>query len=332
MVARREDIERGLALGPTYLFSVPVVYDRIRASVEARLAALPAPVRGLARGALHAAARVRVDGSRRLRDRALTRIADRLVGRAVRARLGGRIRGLFSGGAPASTALFRFFEALGIPFVELYGMSETGGLISSNLFDGKRRAASAGIVSADHELRFAPDGELQLRGPLLLSGYLEAEDDAAAFTEDGFFRTGDLGRIDAEGFLRIDGRKKHLMVLSTGKKLSPEPIEEAIASTAPFQGAVLLGEGRPFVAAAVFVAKEELQRLTAAGKDAAAELLPRARAALAAFSDYEKPKRLLVIPGSPQDHPALITPTLKVKRDAMMSWLGKSVGELFGAA
>jgi long-chain acyl-CoA synthetase len=332
MVARREDIERGLALGPTYLFSVPLVYDRIRASVEARLAALPAPVRGLARGALHAAARVRVDGSRRLRDRALTRIADRLVGRAVRARLGGRIRGLFSGGAPASTALFRFFEALGIPFVELYGMSETGGLISSNLFDGKRRAASAGIVSADHELRFAPDGELQLRGPLLLSGYLEAEDDAAAFTEDGFFRTGDLGRIDAEGFLRIDGRKKHLMVLSTGKKLSPEPIEEAIASTAPFQGAVLLGEGRPFVAAAVFVAKEELQRLTAAGKDAAAELLPRARAALAAFSDYEKPKRLLVIPGSPQDHPALVTPTLKVKRDAMMSWLGKSVGELFGAA
>ena len=332
MVARREDIERGLALGPTYLFSVPLVYDRIRSAVEEKLAHLPGPLSALARGALGAAARVRVDGSRRLRDRALTRVADWLVGKAVRAKLGGRVRGLFSGGAPASAALFRFFESLGIPFVELYGMSETAGLISSNLFAGVRRATSAGVLTPDHEVRFAPDGELELRGPLVFRGYLEPEDDEGAFTADGFFRTGDLARLDDEGFLRVEGRKKHLLVLSTGKKLSPEPIEQAIAAAAPFQGAVLLGEGRPFVSAAVFVAKEELSRLAAAGKDAAAELLPRVQAALAAFSDFEKPKRLLVIPGAPADHPGLMTPTLKVKRDALLALLGGSVAEIYGAA
>jgi long-chain acyl-CoA synthetase len=238
---------------------------------------------------------------------------------------------VFAGGAPASPPLFRFFEALGIPFVELYGMSETAGLISSNLFAGPRRAGVAGLVTPDHEVRFADDGELLLRGPLLLSGYLEPEDDAGAFTADGFFRTGDLGRVDAEGFLRIEGRKKHLMVLSTGKKVSPEPIEQAIAAATPFQGAVLLGEGRPFVSAVVFVAAEELARLAAAGKDAAAELLPRARAALGAFSDFEKPSRLLVVPGAPHDHPSLVTPTLKVKREALVAWLGTAIAELYAA-
>jgi long-chain acyl-CoA synthetase len=329
MVSRREDIERGLSFGPTYLFSVPLVYERIRATVEARVAALPRPLSALASAAVAAAARVRVDGSRSLRDRVLTRVSDRLVGKAVRAKLGGRVRGLFVGGAPAAPALFRFFESLGIPLVELYGMTETAGLISSNLFSGVRRAGSAGVVTPDHELRFAPDGELLLKGPLLLTGYLEREDEAGAFTEDGFFRTGDLGRLDAEGFLRVEGRKKNLLVLSTGKKVLPDPIELAIASVAPFQGAVLLGEGRPFVSAAVFVAAEETARIVAAGKDVAEELLQRARAACVAFSDYERPRRLVVIPGAPQDHPTLITPTLKVKRDALLAFLGSAVADLY---
>ena len=331
MISRREDIERGFALGPTYLFSVPLVYERIRAAVEEKLAALPRPVSAVASAALAAAARVRVDGGRSATDRVLMRLADRLVGKAVRAKLGGSVRGVFSGGAPAAPALFRFFEALGIPFVELYGMSETAGLISSNLFAGGRRPGSAGVPTPDHELRFAPDGELLVKGPLLLTGYLEREDGEGAFTEDGFFRTGDIGRLDAEGLLRIEGRKKHLMVLSTGKKVTPEPIELAIASAAPFQGAVLLGEGKPFVSAAVFVAAEEIARIAAAGKDVAQELLPRARAALGAFSDYEKPKRLLVIPGAPQDHPALVTPTLKVKREALMAFLGSTLTDLYAA-
>lgn len=332
MFSHRDQLEAALALGPTYLFSVPLVYDRMRLGVEAKLDSLPAPVRAVARAALAGAARARVDGSRAAGDRALAVLADVLVGRALRRRLGGQVRGLFSGGAPAAPALFRFFEALGIPFVELYGMSETAGLISSNLFDGPRRAGGAGFPTSDHEVRVAADGELLLRGPLLCSGYLDPEDDRAAFTADGFFRTGDVVRVEADGSLTVEGRKKHLMVLSTGKKLSPEPIEAAIASARPFEGAVLVGEGRPFVSVAVFVGKDELARLEAQGLDPAEALLPRVRDALAGFSEYEKPKRVVVIPGGPQDHPALVTPTLKVKREALLESIQSSLRAVYAGS
>jgi long-chain acyl-CoA synthetase len=329
LVQRREDIERSFGFGPTYAFSVPLIYERFRTAVEAKVESLSGFRRWLARTALAAGVRVRVEGSRNPIDRILTRVADRLVGGPLRARLGGRIRALFSGGAPASPALFRFLEGLGIPCVELYGMTETAGMVSSNLLDGPRRSGCAGVITPDHEVRFDDDGELLLRGPLLLSGYLEPEDAEGAFTADGFYRTGDRARIDGEGFLRVEGRKKHLLVLSTGKKLAPEPLEQAISGTPPFHGAVLLGEGRPFVSAAVFVAPEFLARIAAEGRDAAEALLPLVRSSLHAFSDYEKPHKLVVIPGSPADHPSMVTPTLKVKRDAVLAYLGPTVAALY---
>jgi long-chain acyl-CoA synthetase len=208
-------------------------------------------------------------------------------------------------------------------------MTETAGLVSMNPFSGPRRAGCVGLVTPDHELRLDEDGELQVRGPLCMTGYLEPSDGEGAFTSDGYYRTGDRARLDPDGSLWITGRKKALIVLSTGKKIAPEPIEVAIAAAAPFEGACLLGEGRPFLAAAVFVAQEELERLKAAGKDAAESLLPHARAALEAFSEHEKPKKLVVIAGTPQDHPALITPTLKLKRDALLAYLGQKVASLY---
>jgi long-chain acyl-CoA synthetase len=329
MVGRKEDLERALTLGPTYLFSVPLVYDRIRFAAQAKLAHLPRALHRLVTAALEAGGRVRVDGSRALGDRLLGAIARGLVGRVIRRKLGGDVRALFAGGAPSAPSLFRFYEAIGIPYVEMYGMTETAGLISISALDGPRREGEAGFVSPDHELRFAGDGELQLRGPLLLSGFLEPEDGEGAFTPDGFFRTGDLARLEADGELRVVGRKKNLLVLSTGKKLVPEPLEQALSAASPFEGAVLLGDGRPFVAAAVFVPQEELRRLAAEGRDAAESLLERARAALAGFAEFERPKRLVVIPGTPSDHPGLLTPTLKLRRDAVAKYLGTSLGALW---
>ncbi|WP_373048705.1 AMP-dependent synthetase/ligase [Vulgatibacter sp.] len=328
-IARREELERALASGPTYIFSVPMLYERMRAGVEQKLTGLPAPVRAFARAALEASARVRVDGSRALGDRLLTAAADRLVGQALRKRLGGKVQGVFSGGAPASAGLFRFFEGLGIPFVELYGLSETAGMVSSNLFSGPRLPGSVGLLSPDHEVAFNDEGELLLRGPLLLSGYLEPEDAADAFTPDGFFRTGDLGRLDERGMLHITGRKKSLLVLATGKKVSPEPLEQALVSTHPFLGAMLLGEGRNFVTAVVFVAREEVERLERVGQAPASALLPLVHTTLAAFSDYELPKRLHVAPGAPEDYPDLLTPSLKIKREAVLQWLGPAVQALY---
>ncbi|HVP61294.1 MAG TPA: AMP-binding protein [Myxococcaceae bacterium] len=329
LIAHPSDAPPALALGPTYVFSVPLVYERMRARALEGLGHLPWPLRRLLHAALEAAARVRVDGASGALNRLGTWAADLLVGRKVRTALGGRVEGLFAGGAPTSATLFRFFEGLGIPLVELYGMSETAGMISSNLFGERRRPLSVGLVSPDHELRFAEDHELLLRGPLMLSGYLEPVDDADAWTPDGFFRTGDLGELDADGWLHITGRKKHLLVLSTGKKVAPEPLETALGSTPPFEGALLLGDGCPFVTAAVFVPRSELARLKEEGKNPAEALLPVALEPLGAFSDYEKPKRLLVIPGSPTDYPDLVTPTLKLRRKAVLDFLGPELPVLY---
>ncbi len=331
MVSRREDIPRGLALGPTYLFSVPLVYERFRQEVQARIASSPAPVRALIRASLAAAERLRQRGTSGPGDRLLATAARLLVGRPLRARLGGQVRGIFSGGAATPPGLAAFFESLGMPFVELYGMSETAGLISSNLFAGHRRVGSAGYLSSDLELRIAADGELCVRGGTLMTGYLDPEDGIEAYAEDGFFRTGDLARLAPDGTLEVVGRKKCLLVLSTGKKLSPEPVEEAIASAEPFAGAVLLGDGRPFVAAALFVPAREVERLRAAGRDPAVELLGVARDRLGGFAEYEKPKRALLVPGGPADYPALLTPTLKLRRDAFLRHVAPEVERLYGA-
>ncbi len=331
LIASRDELLTALALSPTYVFSVPLVYERIRMAALEKVDQLPGPLRRFVHHALEAAVRVRVERNPKPGDRLLTLAADFLLGRKVRAALGGRVEGLFAGGAPSSEALFRFFEALGIPLVELYGMSETAGMISSNLFDGRRRPGVAGLLTPDHEFQIAKDSELLLRGPLMLTGYLEPEDGAGAYTEDGFFRTGDLVELDAEGWLRIIGRKKHLMVLSTGKKIAPEPVETAIASESPFEGAVLLGDAQPYVTAAVFVRRDALARLAAEGKDAATALLPVALSTLSAFSDYEKPKRLLIVPGSPTDYPELVTPTLKLRRPAVLRQLRSEIEALYAA-
>jgi long-chain acyl-CoA synthetase len=240
------------------------------------------------------------------------------------------VRGLFAGGAPPSPALFAFFESLRIPLVELYGMTETAGMIASNLWAGPRRPGCVGLPTPDLELRFAEDGELLIRGATLMTGYLDPEDDAAAFAPDGFFRTGDLARLEPDGWLVVEGRKKNLLMLSTGKKLAPEPIEQAMGA-APFTGVMLLGEGRPYVAAAVFVTEPDLRRLGASGREPAAVLLELVRARLQGFSEHEKPKRLLVMPGTPQEHPGLLTPTLKLRRAAVMERIQVEVERLYAA-
>jgi len=312
------------------VFSVPLIYERIRHQVVERIDGMPGPLRWLLRAAVAAAGRVAVDGATGPVARLLALLARATIRKRLMAALGGRIRALFAGGAPVSEPLFRFFEGLGVPLVEMYGMTETAGLIALNQVDQPRRPGCAGRISSDHDVRIAEDGELLVRGPLLLSGFLEPADAEDTFTEDGFLHTGDVVRLAEDGGLFVTGRKKHLLVLSTGKKVAPEPIETAIAAAAPFEGAVLIGEGRPFLSVAVFVAREELARIAARGKDAAEELLPRARAALAAFSEHEKPKQLLVIPGAPMDHPSLITPTLKVRREALHAFLGVAIANLYG--
>lgn len=325
-VGRRDDLMQGFAAGPTYALSVPLIYERILEGVQNEVRSKPSILRALLQEAMDAAARVRCDGSRAIRDRVLTALFDRTIGRSVHAKLGGRIRALFAGGAPTPPHLWRFFESLGRPYVQAYGMSETAALISTHAIDLPRTGDAVGYLSPDIEARLAEDGELCIRGPLVFGGYLDSADDRAAFTTDGFFRTGDRATLGEDGLLRLQGRKKNLIVLSTGKKIAPEPVEEQLASAAPVSAAVLIGDGRPYATAALFVPVEQLATLGAHPEE---RLLALAKERLRSFSGYERPQRILLVRGTLQDHPDLLTPSFKLKRDAFLKRWALEIERLY---
>jgi long-chain acyl-CoA synthetase len=332
MVSRREDLQRAFCLGPTYAFAVPMVYEKLKERVEANLQHAPKVVRSLLTTAVH---RATTSGSHRpsqLVDRGLGALARWTVGRKLRRTLGGRLRMVASGGAAAAPSLARFFEAMGIPFMSFYGMSETCGLIASHEIEKPRDLTSLGSISPDLEWSVTADGELCVKGPMLMRGYLDEADNRESFDEHGFFHTGDLVQVcDENATMRLSGRRKSLILLSTGKKLSPEPIEARLSALPFVEAALLVGDGRPYVGAILFVRPEDLENT---GVDEATELddlLKTVHDELEGLSGYERPKRLLVIPSSPSQFPDFVTPTLKLKRASVVAALSPQLDAVYAA-
>ena len=175
------------------------------------------------------------------------RIADRLVFSKLRARLGGRIRVLVSGSAPLSVQIAEFFAAAGMPIYEGYGLTETSAGNFVNRL-GKVRIGTVGNALGDLEVRIDTDGEVLLRGTPVMRGYHNLPDEtAAAFTEDGYFRTGDIGELDDAGYLRITDRKKDLIKTSGGKYVAPSHLEGMFKAICPYTSqAVVIGQSRNF--------------------------------------------------------------------------------------
>ncbi|MBL8968475.1 MAG: AMP-binding protein [Spirochaetaceae bacterium] len=226
--------------GVTFLIGVPLLFDKVRAGIEAELAKLPGPLPGLLKRALALS---------RFMTLRLGLPIGRLLFKAVRAKASlGSVRLAVSGGGPLAPATADFFDALGINLVQGYGMSENGPLISVNLPERKDNR-SVGFPVKRTELRIfdpGPDGigEIQVRSPSLMDGYLDnPEASAEAFTDDGWLKTGDLGRVDRRGFVFITGRRKSLIVTEGGKNVYPEEVEGR------FEGAPWIKEvlvvGRP---------------------------------------------------------------------------------------
>jgi long-chain acyl-CoA synthetase len=169
---------------------------------------------------------------------------------------------------------------------------------------------------------------------MLMRGYLDAEDNASAYDPQGFFRTGDLIGYDPKiaGY-RLVGRSKCLMVLSTGKKLSPEPIEAIINDLPYVQAAVLVGEGRSFASVILFILPSDMQALTSGSKNELASMTQLLHAALKeklhGISEYEQPKRFLIVPWAPSDRQEFVTPTMKLKRDVVISAMKDAIARLY---
>jgi long-chain acyl-CoA synthetase len=185
------------------------------------------------------------------------RLADKLVYSKLKARLGGRLRFLISGGAPLSRAIAEFFHACDILIIEGYGLTETS---AGSFFNRPERYkfGTVGLPVPGLEVRIAEDGEILLRGRSVMKGYYNLpQDTAEALEPDGWFHTGDIGQLDADGFLTITDRKKDILVTAGGKNIAPQNIEGQLKASCPYVSqAVMLGDRRPFCVALITLNEE----------------------------------------------------------------------------
>ena len=329
---RMETVPRDLKLvRPTILISVPRLFEKIHGRVVTQALGAGRLKRSIflwAASVGRARARLQEKGKRPSPWLALRlAIADRLVFCKLRAALGGRIQFAVSGAAPLTPLVGEFFVGAGIPLCEGYGLTESSPVLTVNR-PGRQRTGSVGQALPRTELKIADDGEILARGPQLMQGYWNNPDATAETIDaDGWLHTGDVGRLDDDGYLFITDRKKDLIVTAGGKNVAPQPLESALRRSEFIQQAIVLGDQRPFLCALIVPEFETLEAwATQIGLD-----ISRRNALLASSEVFKLYQGLLAelnreLPGFNQvkRHVLLdreltledgeLTPTLKVKR------------------
>ena len=251
--ARRFDtLSEDLAVAkPTMMISVPRLYEKIHGAAANTAAAAGFPKRQIffwARRVAIRKAEADIDGPPAgLRLKLAHAVADRLVYGKLRARLGGRVRLMVSGGAPLNARIIKFFYGAGAMILEGYGLTETSPVVTCNLVGGIR-FGSVGRALLQTEVKIAEDGEILCRGPQVMRGYYRNE---AATREvldgDQWFATGDIGHLDDDGFLFITDRKKELIVTAGGKNIAPQPLENSLLADKYVTQSVVIGDRRPYL-------------------------------------------------------------------------------------
>jgi long-chain acyl-CoA synthetase len=341
---------------PTVFTGVPRVYEKMHGRIlEKGRSASPAKA-ALFRWAMNVAmarGRAMLAGRRPSPLLSLqSALADRLVFARVREGVGGRLRYLVSGSAPLGVSLAEFFHGVGLPIIEGYGLTETAPILTVNPPDAPRRG-TVGKPLPEVELRIAADGEILARGPNLMTGYYNKPDATADVIKDGWFHTGDIGSIDADGYLSITDRKKDLLVTSGGKKIAPQPIENILKQSPLIAEAVLLGDRRKYAAVLIvpeFAALE--RRLRDLGRPpsspasgAAAERAqlverPDVRALYQEIIDginrelsqFERIKRIAILPREFSNENGELTPSLKVRRKIVEQKWAQTIEGLYAEA
>ncbi|MEP7091018.1 MAG: AMP-binding protein [Nocardioidaceae bacterium] len=327
---------------PTFLLAVPRVFEKVfnRASQEAA-----ADGRS---GVFDRAADVAIAYSRALDSggpglwvRTRHRLFERLVYARLRESWGGRCAYAVSGGAPLGERLGHFYRGIGLTILEGYGLTETTAAVTVNRPDAMK-IGTVGRPLGGTSVRVSDDGELLVRGGQVLHGYWgDQQASEQVLGPDGWLRTGDLGEIDDEGFVRVTGRRKEILVTAGGKNVAPTVLEDRIRAHPLVSQCMVVGDGRPFIAALVTLDADTLVPWAAAhGRPAQAPDLvddPDLRAEIQvavddankAVSQAEAVRRFVLLPVDWSEEDGLITPSLKVKRSVVMSRFRHEVEDLY---
>jgi long-chain acyl-CoA synthetase len=342
-VASIDDVSRSFReVHPTIAVSVPRVYEKVYARILSE--------KGLKHRIILWARTVASDWTQTMLAgrrpglllRLRQRVADRLVYAKVRESMGGRIHFFISGGAPLATQIAEFFWGAGLPILEGYGLTETSPVTNLNT-PTHTRIGTVGRPIAGTEIRVAGDGEILVRGPQVMKGYYrDSESTAKVIDGDGWFSTGDIGIIDADGYLRITDRKKQLLKTAGGKYIAPQPIENEIKRSRFVSEAVVIGDRRPYPIVLVvpnFGTLTEWAKqhgtATASTESLVAEpavvakIEEEVNRRIGGFARFEQPKKVLLLARELSLENDEITPTLKVKRRVVEKRYADRIEELY---
>ncbi len=269
-------------------------------------------------------------------------LADKLVFSKIRARTGGNLEFAVSGGAPLMKELAEFFFAVGINIYEGYGLTETSPVICINR-PKHVKPGTVGQVLEHVDVKIAEDGEILARGPNIMQGYFNnPEATAEVINQDGWFHTGDIGELDADGYLKITDRKKEIIVMSNGKNVAPQPLENKIKTSPYIEQAVLVGNNQKYMAALIYPNFEALEKVAKeqgfkaespeemAKSKAVEDFLRREIDQLTEeFARYEKVKKFALLTEEMTQENDCLTPTLKLKRRVIQQKYEQLIHSLF---
>ncbi len=272
------------------------------------------------------------------------RVANRLVFSKIREALGGKVETFISGGAPLGRELAEWYASAGIRIHEGYGLTETSPVIALNT-PLHHRIGTVGKVMPNLEVRIAEDGEILVKGPSIFKGYWNRPDETKAALSDGWFKTGDIGNLDADGYLSVTDRKKDLIKTSGGKFIAPQPIENSLKLNPLVGVAAILGDKRKFASVLIspnFAALEDWARANEIAFTSRAALIanPKVQAQYEGIVEginqnlarFEKLKRVLLVADEFSPDSGIMTPTLKLRRRVVEERYRKQIDEMYAQA
>jgi long-chain acyl-CoA synthetase len=332
---------------PTFLLAVPRVFEKVYNSAEqkAEAAGKGKIFRTAAYAAIAYSKALDTPGGPSLIQKLRHALFDVLVYKKLRAAMGGQVKYAVSGGAPLGARLGHFYRAIGLIVLEGYGLTETTAPAMIGRADDLK-IGKVGRVLPGTGIKIADDGEIWLRGNNILRGYWRNPAATADAMEGEWFKTGDIGELDEDGFLSITGRKKELLVTAGGKNVAPAPLEDPLRADPLVGQAVVIGDKRPFVAALISLDSEMLPIwLANNGADKTMTLAQAAKSPIVLaeiqkaidrvnrhFSRAESIRKFVVLDRELTEESGHLTPSLKIKRDAVMRDFAADVTEIYGSA